>query len=91
MATGESPHVPHWEYPLVMKKSGTDDSAVPFSSTGSSPFKVRSVNDIAPGKPVLTATQVTVWEALRLAGVAACGDRAGSLFAPRERTARSRN
>jgi len=54
MTTGESPHVPHWEYQLAMKKSGTDDSAVPFSSSGSSPFKVRSMSDIVPGKPVLT-------------------------------------
>src|SRR5258707_5389548 len=54
MTTGESPHVPHWECQLAMKKSGTDDSAVPFSSSGSSPFKVRSMSDIVPGKPVLT-------------------------------------
>ena len=46
MTTGESPHVPHWEYQLAMKKSGTGDSAVPFSSSGSSPFKVRSMSDI---------------------------------------------
>jgi maleate cis-trans isomerase len=45
----------------------------------------------AAGKPVLTANQVTVWEALRLAGVSASGDRAGRLFAPRPRTARSPN
>ena len=50
MTTGESPHVPHWEYQLAMKKSGTGDSAVPFSSSGSSPFKVRSMSDIVPGK-----------------------------------------
>ena len=54
MTTGESRHVPHWEYQLVMKKSGTDDSAVPFASSGSSPFKVQSISDIVPGKPVLT-------------------------------------
>jgi len=54
MTTGESRHVPHWEYQLAMKKSGTEDSAVPFAASGSSPFKVKSIADIIPGKPVLT-------------------------------------
>ena len=35
----------------------------------------------AVGKPVLTANQVTFWEALRLAGQQARADRLGRLFA----------
>jgi maleate cis-trans isomerase len=37
----------------------------------------------AVGKPVLTANQVTVWEALRLAGLPLVGHRTGRLFAER--------
>lgn len=35
------------------------------------------------GKPVLTANQVTIWEGLRLAGVARYSPRLGALFAER--------
>lgn len=35
----------------------------------------------AAGKPVLTANQVSIWEALRLAGVPASGEGFGALFA----------
>jgi maleate cis-trans isomerase len=43
---------------------------------------VRWLDDLeqAAGKPVLTANQVTVWEGLRLAGLAAASERAGRLF-----------
>lgn len=38
--------------------------------------------EAAAGKPVLTANQVSVWEALRLAGVPAAREGFGTLFAP---------
>ncbi len=37
--------------------------------------------EAAVGKPVLTANQVTVWEALRLVGRTVVAESAGSLFA----------
>jgi maleate cis-trans isomerase len=38
--------------------------------------------EAAVGKPVLTANQVTMWEALRLAGVAGRAEQLGTLFRP---------
>lgn len=66
---------------LVMRSLSTDAQAVVVPETALHTAGLGSVLDAAAGRPVLTATQVSLWDAYRLAGVSPVATAAGVLFA----------
>ena len=66
---------------LVSGADHPDAEAILVPDTALHTVRMLDRLEAAVGKPVLTANQVSVWEALRLAGRRATSPRAGSVFA----------
>lgn len=67
---------------MVLQSLSPDAQAVVVPETALHTAALGTVLDDAAGRPVLTATQVTLWDAYRLAGFSPRADAAGVLFAP---------
>jgi maleate cis-trans isomerase len=70
---------------LVVRHDHPEAQAVLVPDTALHSARLLPGLEQALGKPVLTANQVTVWQAARLAEHPAVGERLGSLFAARAR------
>lgn len=66
---------------LVMRSLSPEAQAVVVPETALHTAHLGRVLDAAAGRPVLTATQVSLWDAYRLAGLSPLGEAAGVLFA----------
>lgn len=66
---------------MVMRSLSPDAQAVVVPETALHTAPLGNVLDDAAGRPVLTATQVTLWDAYRLAGISPRAAAAGVLFA----------
>jgi len=71
---------------MVSTADRADAEAVLVPDTALRTANVVTALESLLDKPVLTANQVSMWEAMRLAGVAAPRAAAGRLFAPADRT-----